>query len=425
MKIRKIYANVTHKLNLPAPALVVSLLIACGGGGGSNNSLPSSNQSQITPAVAFTRVLNQSTERNRVETYAVGDLNGDGLDDVVVGGWTGFVLGGASYLAVLIQNTDGSLTDRTAQLIGTNIYPGSQHIFIGDYDKDGHADIWLAGFNDCAGCIAQSVMLWGSTSGNFTRQIFPVALDSHGTCLADLNGDGWQDFLIRGAWNGTTDNYGYYLNNGNRTFTFVSNALINGAATCAVAKDPVSGHMAIVQGDNNQMAGFRHSIHIVDANLNLISQIGVISQDAQVNDLINSITVDVNADGLMDFVLVFNPLAGAGGRREVWLNRGADNFSYAFTIDSGYNSSYDIQALAYQGSNYYFFNAPNGDANLYRLQGGQFVVYMRESFLSMARALGANPGVRDWSLWSSTVYRGSAGIYMLQYVTAGYYTQKL
>jgi hypothetical protein len=409
--------------------LAISLaLIACGGGG-SDNGLPSSNQSQVTPAVAFTRVLNQSTERNTVETYAVGDLNNDGLDDVVVGGWTGFVLGGASYLAVLIQNTDGSLTDRTAQLIGTNIYPGSNRIFIGDYDKDGHADIWLAGFNDCAGCIAQSVMLWGSASGNFTRQIFPVALDSHGTCLADLNGDGWQDFLIRGAWNGTTDNYGYYLNNGNRTFTFVSNALINGAATCAVAKDPVSGHMAIVQGDSNQQAGFQHSIHIVDANLNLISQIGVNSQDPDVNDLINSITVDVNADGLMDFVLVFNPAwqtqSSTGGRREVWLNRGADNFSYAYTIDSGYHSGYDIQVLTYQGSNYYHFNAANGDANLYRLQGGQFVVYMRESFLSMARALGARPGVKDWSIRSSTVYRGSAGMYMLQHVTAGYYTQKL
>ena len=43
-----------------------------GGGGGSNNSLPSSNQNPITPTVAFTRVLNQSTERNRVEAYAVG-----------------------------------------------------------------------------------------------------------------------------------------------------------------------------------------------------------------------------------------------------------------------------------------------------------------------------------------------------------------
>ena len=268
-------------------------------------------------------------------------------------------------------------------------------------------------------------MLWGSVTGNFTQQTFPLALDSHGSCVADLNGDGRQDFLVRGVWDGTTNNYGYYLNNGNRAFTFVTNSQLNGAATCAVAKDLVSGHIAVVQGNNNQVAGFSHSINIFDVNLNLITRIGVVSQDLAVNDLINSISVDVNADGLMDFVLVFNPLAGAGGRREVWLNRGADNFSYAYTIESGQSNSYDIQALAYQGSNYYHFNAANGDANLYRLHGGQFLVYLRESFLSMARALGANPGVRDWSVWSSTVYRGSTGMYMLQHVTAGYYTQKL
>jgi hypothetical protein len=268
-------------------------------------------------------------------------------------------------------------------------------------------------------------MLWGNANGTFTRQTFATALNSHGAGVADLNGDGRKDLLIRGVWDGTTNNYGYYLNNGNRTFTFVSNSQLNGAATCAVAKDPVSGHIAVAQGNNNQVAGFQHSINIFDANLNLITRIGVVSQDLAVNDLINSISVDVNADGLIDFVLVFNPLAGAGGRREVWLNRGADNFLYAYTIESGQSNSYDIQAMAYQGSNYYFFNAANGDANLYRLQGGQFLVYLRESFLSMARALGANPGVRDWSVWSSTVYRGSAGMYMLQHVTAGFYTQKL
>jgi len=403
-------------------ALVVALLIACGGGGGGGGS----SNSVTTPLPSSaTRVLNESAFQNKVENYAVGDLNGDGLDDVVIGGWTGVAPGSDSYLAVLIQNTNGSLTDRTAQLAGTHIYPGSNRIFILDVDNDGFVDIWLPGFNDCTGCSAQSVMLWGNANGIFTRQTFATAIDSHGAGVADLNGDGRKDFLIRGVWDGTTNNYGYYLNNGNRAFTFVTNSQLNGAATCAVAKDPVSGHIAVVQGNNNQVAGFSHSINIFDANLNLITRIGVVSQDLAVNDLINSISVDVNADGLMDFVLVFNPLAGAGGRREVWLNRGADNFSYAFTIDSGYNNSYDIQALAYQGSNYYHFNAPNGDANLYRLQGGQFVVYMRESFLSMARALGANPGVRDWSVWSSTVYRGSAGMYMLQHVTVGYYTQKL
>jgi hypothetical protein len=406
----------------PWAYLAISLVLTACGGGGSNNSAPSSNQSQITPTVAFTRVLNQSADRNIVETYAVGDLNRDGLDDVVIGGWTG---AGSSYLSILIQNANGSLTDRTVQLAGTNQYSGSQRMFILDVDNDGFVDIWLPGFNDCTGCSAQSVMLWGSVTGNFTQQTFPLALDSHGSCVADLNGDSRQDFLVRGVWDGTTNNHGYYLNNGNRTFTFVANSQLNGAATCAVAKDSVSGHIAVVQGNNNQVAGFDHSINIFDANLNLITRIGVVSQDLAVNDLINSISVDVNADGLMDFVLVFNPLAGAGGRREVWLNRGADNFSYAYTIESGQSNSYDIQALAYQGANYYHFNAANGEANLYRLQGGQFVVYLRESFLSMARALGARPGVRDWSVRTSTVYRGSAGIYMLQHVTTGYYTQKL
>ena len=396
--------------------LAVSVLLtACGGGGASNSNTASFSSNA-------TRVLNQSVLKNTVENYAVGDLNSDGLDDVVIGGWTG---AGTSYLAILIQNTNGSLTDRTVQLVGTNQYSGSQRIFILDVDSDGFVDIWLPGFNDCTGCSAQSVMLWGSVTGNFTQQTFPLALDSHGSCVADLNGDGRQDFLVRGVWDGTTNNYGYYLNNGNRTFTFVANPRINGAATCTVVKDPVSGHMAIVQGNNNQVAGFDHSINIFDVNLNVITQIGVASQDPAVNDLINSITVDVNADGMMDFVLVFNPLAGAGGRREVWLNRGADNFSYAYTIETGHSNGYDIQALAYQGSNYYFFSAAYGDANLYQLQGGQFLVYLSESFLSMARALGANPGVRDWSVRSATVYRGSTGMYMLQHVTTGYYTQKL
>ena len=43
----------------------------------------------------------------------------------------------------------------------------------------------------------------------------------------------------------------------------------------------------------------------------------------------------------------------------------------------------------------------------------------------MARLLGANPGVKDWSVFSATVYRGSGGIYILQDLKSVYYTQKL
>jgi len=156
----------------PWAYLAISLVLtACGGG--SDNSASSSDQAQITPGVAFTRVLNQSTNRNTVETYAVGDLNSDGLDDVVVGGWTG----GTNYLAIMIQNPNGTLTDRTVALAGTNQYPGSNHVFIGDFDHDGHADIWFPGDDDLVASTS-SLILWGSTSGVFIRQTVDAGVHS-------------------------------------------------------------------------------------------------------------------------------------------------------------------------------------------------------------------------------------------------------
>ncbi len=216
----------------PWAYLAISLVLtACGGG--SDNSASSSDQAQITPGVAFTRVLNQSTNRNTVETYAVGDLNSDGLDDVVVGGWTG----GTNYLAIMIQNPNGTLTDRTVALAGTNQYPGSNHVFIGDFDHDGHADIWFPGDDDLVASTS-SLILWGSTSGVFVRQTVDSGVHSQGACVTDLNQDGHVDVLIMGTYNQNINTYGYYLNNGNRTFSpLVASLHVNGGSACAVIRD--------------------------------------------------------------------------------------------------------------------------------------------------------------------------------------------
>jgi len=404
----------------PWAYLAISLVLtACGGGAG--NSAPSTDQAQILPAVAFTRVLNQSADKNTVETYAVGDLNGDGLDDVVIGGWTG----GTNYLAIMIQNPNGTLTDRTVALAGTNQYPGSNHIFIGDFDHDGHADIWLPGDDDRVASTS-SMILWGSASGVFVRQTVDAGIHSQGACVTDLNQDGHVDMLIMGTHNPNTNTYGYYLNNGNRTFSpLVANLHVNGGSACAVIRDAATGHLAIFQGGNSQMPGFQDSISIVDSQLNLIKQIAIPKQDAALAGITGVKEIDVNGDGLLDFVITYEAWApGAAGRKEVWLNQGSDNFEYAHTLDT-YNSTGNIVAFIYQGEQYCYFAGPNGEAVLYRRENGRLVPHMRESFLSMARALGANPGVRDWSVGSSTVYRGSAGMYMLQHVTTGYYTQKL
>jgi len=404
----------------PWAYLAISLVLtACGGG--SDNSASSSNQNPITPTVAFTRVLNQSTDRNTVETYAVGDLNSDGLDDVVIGGWTG----GINYLAIMIQNPNGTLTDRTVALAGTNQYPGSNHVFIGDFDHDGHADIWFPGDDDLVASTS-SMILWGSASGVFARQTVDSGVHSQGACVTDLNQDGHVDVLIMGTYNQNINTYGYYLNNGNRTFsTLVASQHVNGGSACAVIRDTVTGHFAVFQGGNSQMPGFQDSISIVDSNLNLIKQIAIPKQDTALAGITGVKEIDANGDGLLDFVITYEAWEpGAAGRKEVWLNQGLDNFAFAQTLDS-HNATGNIVAFSYQGDQYCYFNAPNGDALLYRRENGRLVLHLRESFLSMARALGARPGVKDWSVWSSTVYRGASGLYMLQHVTGGYYTQKL
>lgn len=397
--------------------LMCLTLVACGGGGGGGSSGTPASSASIA-----VKIINQGTtiHNNKVKNYAVGDLDNDGLDDVVIGGWSG---SGTSYLAIMIQNSNGTLTERTTELLGSNSYPGSGHIFIWDFDHDGYADIWLPGADDFVS--SNSLMLWGSATRTFSKQTFGESMSSAGACLFDLNNDGNMDMLVRGTYNQNTNTYGYYLNQGNRTFTFIADQYVNGASACAVIRDSTTGHLAAMQGGNSQGAT-TDAISIVDANLGLIKLIPVPSQDNAMAGMIGAVTADVNGDGLLDFITLYEASsAGLPGRKEVWLNQGSDNFSYAYALDTAYNSTGDIVNFVYQGIQYYFFNGPNGDATFYQLANGVLNLYQRDTFLSMARLLGANPGVKDWSVFSATVYRGSGGIYILQELKSVYYTQKL
>jgi hypothetical protein len=399
-------------IKLIAPFLLTLVLTACGGGGGGGSApaTPASNTKALQSVLTYTS--------GSIRNMAVGDLNGDGLDDVVVGGWSG--PGSNTNIYVLIQNTDGTLVDRTASILPVVTYGGSQRIFIQDFDNDGRNDIFIPGFNDgcVGGCAVNSVIFWNQP-GQFVQQTLPEQLDSHGACVDDINNDGRLDVLVRGVYDQATHTTqgGLYINNGNRSFTF--STAIGSGATCSINHES-NGRVSIVAGNSNH-------INTYDSNLNLISTVNVSSQDPATNDLIDSVSLDVNNDGHRDFILVFNSTTdNTKGRREVWTNNGAGNYTYAYTVEDNVYSLYHHRALVFNGTQYLYVSGSNLQSRLYKIQNNTVVAYNQNRFVEMAQQAGYTPGF-NWSVDSGVVYQNSSTgkLYMLQSINRTLYTQEM
>ena len=260
------------------------------------------------------------TNTNTVYNLTAGDLNGDGLEDIVISGWNIDV--STAYVYILIQNSNGTLTDQTSQLLANNVIEGNQRALIGDFDNDGRADIFLPGFVDGHTYTgAHSVMLWGS-SGQFVRENWTDKNWAHGACIADMNNDGKPDLLVAGASYSSSDNIvgGVYINNGNRSFTLNSRVLSNNSfSSCAVI--PTNSGNTIFFSNANIVTGYRDAIATFDYSLN---QISLNAAHTSGVDTIDSFVADLDANGVQDFIVSSNGIAvNEAGPRESISSTGA------------------------------------------------------------------------------------------------------
>ena len=302
---------------LVIPALAVALT-GCGGGGGAESGGSAIQAISLIPTVIgqYKNEISSGTVFNST----VADLNGDGLDDIVLSGWavaqsthvgsrSGFV-----NLKIFIQQDNGSLVDKTNDLIGhtNSTIWGSQRILVNDYDNDGRPDIAVLGFQDGPSATsAPSVIFWNN-GNSFSRSDLLDRLNAHAACTGDLNGDGLTELIT-----GSTGNYQntIYSNQGQRQFLNaheLTQETISSAGACAVLKDPTTGNVAIVTTNLPLYPFFSAVVKVWDKDFKFVKSDGLPGSEESganiviLHDIINVIPIDINGDGHTDLIATDN-----------------------------------------------------------------------------------------------------------------------
>ena len=142
----------------------------------------------------------------------VGDLDGDGVNDLVVGAmWAGGYRGGA-YVAFGPLSGEGPLGAAGVFLAGERSnYEGGRSIGVGDVNGDGALDLQL-GAPDSSG--SDAVTFFGPITRDlaFSEAAVQVSCASaiecgHGSDVADVSGDGIADLIIGAGEQRTGGNY--------------------------------------------------------------------------------------------------------------------------------------------------------------------------------------------------------------------------
>lgn len=134
---------------------------------------------------------------------ATGDLNGDGLPDIVA------PMPEENAISVLLNNGNGTFSPRRSFIR----FQTPRAVALADFNDDGKEDLAVAGTDsDGANVVA---IYFGNGDGTFSQTPERYGIASAGLAItaADLNGDGFPDLIVT-----TGRRIAVLINNGNGTF---------------------------------------------------------------------------------------------------------------------------------------------------------------------------------------------------------------
>ncbi len=215
---------------------------------------------------------------------ATGDIDGDGDIDVIVG-------------TVWYENTGNGLTWTAHPLPDANA--GTHDIIIADLNNDGKNDIIMRG-EDASTVF---VFIQGATKTSWTEFTMDPGIGRNGLDVADLNGDGLLDIVVGGVW---MQNPGGNVASGTwAKHTFVSGW--NDYAAVHVVDMNGDGHPDVVLSVSEATGSLSWFQAPADATASGWTQHVV---DTNLSQVHNFVVVDVDHDGALD--IVASEYAGRG-----------------------------------------------------------------------------------------------------------------
>lgn len=278
---------------------------------------------------------------------ASGDLNGDGILDIVTS-----VYGVATgSIAVRLGNTDGTFGTETIYAAEGS---SSRAIALGDINGDGILDVASSGVQGGAGHVSIRLGRGDGTFGTLA-EYSAEGTNSESVLLRDLNNDGNLDLVTAGVGAGA-GRASVRLGNGNGTFNGITSYLMESGNTYSATladlnNDGIQDLLTV--GDGGGSGRLTVRLGVGDGTFG--------ASTSYVNSSLNDYAVavgDLNGDGILDVVTAGNN--GSTAAAYIRLGTGSGSLSSATTFRT--RNDYNSFTLS--------LGDFNGDGNLDLVTGG-------------------------------------------------------